>query len=91
MGDNMVEVELVDIATKSKLVMDQLRQASPDILKEEVMDVFCCLDCWVQEDRKVAKEKWEHKMSSLLDEYDELEETYSCYQREGACAVELVC
>ena len=43
MGDNMVEVELVDIATKSKLVMDQLRQASPDILKEEVMDVFCCL------------------------------------------------
>ena len=88
MSDNMVQVELVDLASQSTLLKNQLRQASPDIMKDDVMAVSCCLDSWVGEDREVAKEKWGHKMSSLVDDYDELE-VEVVGQEGGQCRVNI--
>ena len=73
MSDNLVQVELVDFASQSTLPLNQLRKALPEVMKDDVIAVFCCLDSWVGKDREMAKEKWGLKMSSLVDEYDELE------------------
>ena len=40
------------------------------------------------EDREVAKEKWGHKMSSLVDDYDELE-VEVVGQEGGQCRVNI--
>eukprot|EP00092_Neocalanus_flemingeri_P085489 GFUD01107586.1.p1 GENE.GFUD01107586.1~~GFUD01107586.1.p1 ORF type:complete len:327 (-),score=119.72 GFUD01107586.1:76-969(-) len=73
MGDNMVQVELVDLASTATLSMAHLRIASPDVMKEVVVAVSCCLDTWVKEDKKVAVEKWGDKMAGMVEEFSEVQ------------------
>ena len=73
MLDNMVQVELVDVASGLTLPMTQLKKPSADVMRDEVMAVSCCLESWVKEDRVKAKEKWESLVSSLVEYYEEMQ------------------
>jgi len=75
MSDNMVQVELVDVASCSTLHITQLKKPSAEVMKGEVMAVSCCLESWVKEDRDrvMAKEKWESKVSSMVEYYEEMQ------------------
>eukprot|EP00092_Neocalanus_flemingeri_P017001 GFUD01018388.1.p1 GENE.GFUD01018388.1~~GFUD01018388.1.p1 ORF type:complete len:535 (-),score=202.29 GFUD01018388.1:42-1646(-) len=73
MADNMVQVELVDLASTAILSKTQLRKASSDVMKEEVVAVSCCLDTWVEKDRKMAIEKWGDKMAGMVEQYSEVQ------------------
>ena len=42
-------------------------------MKEPMVAVSCCLDTWVEEDRKLALEKWGDKMEGLLEQYTEVD------------------
>ena len=58
------------MATVSK---DKLRSAKVALMKEPVVAVSCCLDTWVDEDRKLALEKWGDKMEGILEQYSEVD------------------
>ena len=73
MSDNMVQVELVDVASCSTLHITQLKKPSAEVMKGDVMAVSCCLESWVKEDRVMAKEKWESLASSLVEYYEEMQ------------------
>merc|ERR550519_891975 len=73
MMDNMVQVELVDVASGLTLPMTQLKKPSADVMRDEVMAVSCCLESWVKEDRVIIKEKWESRVTSLVEYYQDME------------------
>eukprot|EP00092_Neocalanus_flemingeri_P017770 GFUD01019227.1.p1 GENE.GFUD01019227.1~~GFUD01019227.1.p1 ORF type:complete len:1003 (+),score=360.29 GFUD01019227.1:61-3069(+) len=73
MPDNMVQVELVDLASTATLSLSHLRKATPEVMKEKIVAVSCCLDTWVEEDRKVAIEKWGAKMTGMVEQHSELQ------------------
>merc|ERR1719233_2874547 len=73
MSNNMVQVELVDVASCSTLHITQLKKPSAEVMKGDVMAVSCCLESWVKEDRVMAKEKWESLASSLVEYYEEMQ------------------
>ena len=71
-GD-FVEVKLVDLAIMATVSKDKLRVAKVALMKEPVVAVSCCLDTWVNEDRKMALEKWGDKMEGILEQYSEVD------------------
>ena len=71
--NNMVQVELVDVADCSTLHVTKLKKASADVMKGEVMAVSCCFESWVNEDRVMAKEKWKSSGGSLVEHYEEMQ------------------
>ena len=71
--ENAVEVILVDLAIMATVSKDKLRVAEEALMKEPVVAVSCCLDTWVEEDRKLALVKWGDKMEGLLEQYTEVD------------------
>jgi len=72
---DVVQVKLVDFGSLSVLPLSQLREPTPDMMKEEVLAVSCCLESWVgtDQDREDLKEVWESKMNDIVECFDELE------------------
>merc|ERR1719427_964434 len=73
MADDMVQVELIDLASTATLHKTNIRQVSPDVMVEAVAAVSCCLDTWVGEEKKIAVEKWGDKMAGLVEQYEEMQ------------------
>jgi len=73
MADDMVQVELIDLASTATLATTNIRHVSPDVMVEAVVAVPCCLDTWVGEEKKVAVEKWGDKMAGLVEQYEEIQ------------------
>jgi len=71
--DDMVQVELVDLASSSSLHLSQLRKPTVEAMKDQVMAVSCCLESWVKEDMEVAKEKWEFKIPNMVEFFEEIQ------------------
>merc|ERR1719427_223810 len=73
MGDDMVQVDLVDLASTANLHKTKLQQVTAEVMKGAVVAVSCCLDTWVGEEKKIAIEKWGDKMAAMVEQYEEMQ------------------
>ena len=73
MAGEMVNVELVDLASTFTTLKENLRKISPELMKQTVVAVSCCLDSWVGEDKKIAMDKWGKKMAEMVEQYSEVQ------------------
>merc|ERR1719154_128571 len=73
LADYMVKVELVDLASFITTKKDSLRNISPELMKQPVVALSCCLDSWVGEDETIAIEKWGTRMVNMMEQYSEVE------------------